>query len=95
MKRLTRIAPGSSSYFVDEAKIQLEDNNIYSGEAISRLAFFENFCYDLIAEQDRISADLEKLRNEGKSNSVKFKELLVRKLTNSNTLILLRSYGLQ
>jgi len=52
-------------------------------------------CDDLAANQNEISKKLEALRDEGKTNLYKFKELMAQKLTNSNMLILLKTYGLQ
>lgn len=71
------------------------DVNGYSGDAINKLAKFENFYDDLISKQNEISKELEKLRVEGKTHSVKFKQLLANKMTNNNIMILLKTYGLQ
>lgn len=93
MVRLTRVL-NNEIYIVDDDKVNY-DNNGYSGEAINRLARFENICNDLVAGQNKISEELEKLRNEGKTKSVRFRELMVKKMTNSNIIILFETYGLQ
>lgn len=93
MSRLTRVLDSKDLYVVDDTKIQ-HDENGYFGEAISKLAKYENIYDDLIAKQNEISKELEKLRFEGKTHSVKFKQLLANKLTNSNILILFETYGL-
>jgi hypothetical protein len=93
MERLTRML-NNEFYIVDDDKVNCDDNG-YSGEAISRLARFENVYDDLVASQNKISEELEKLRNEGKTKSVRFKELMVKKMTNSNIIILFKTYGLQ
>jgi len=80
-------------YIVDESNVKLETNG-YSGNAIIKLAKFESFYDDLIAEQNQISKQLEELRLEGKTHSVKFKQLLANKMTNTNILILLKKYEL-
>lgn len=93
MTRLTRALNASNSYIVDENQIQ-HDVNGYSGDAISKLAKFENVHSDLVLKQNEISKELEKLRTEDKTHSVKFKQLLANKMTNNIILILFESYGL-
>jgi hypothetical protein len=92
MDRLTK-SLDSNFYIIDDTKIQ-HDANGYFGDAISRLAKFENIYDDLLAKQNEISKELEKLRLEGKTHSVKFKQLLVNKITNNNIMILFKTYGL-
>jgi len=93
MERLTRVLD-NGFYIVDDTKVQ-HDVNGYSGEAINRLAMFENMYNDLLLKQSEISKELEKLRSEDKMHSVKFKQLLANKLTNMNILILFKTYGLE
>ncbi len=93
MTRLTR-AFDKKIYIVDDDKVS-HNLNGYSGDAVNKLALFENMYDDLIASQSEISKELEKLRNEDKTHSVKFKELMARKLTNTNFLIFLKTYGLE
>jgi len=97
MTRLTRKPPGKEGregYTVEDEKI-IHTPEGYSGEAVEKLAQFENFYFDLLASQEKISSELERLRNEGKEKSVRFRELLGQKLMNSNTLILLKAYKLE
>lgn len=93
MERLTKAA-GDNRYFVEGDKIK-QDPNGYYGEAVERLAVFENMYEGLVRSQSEISKELERLRREGKKNSFKFRELMGKKLINSNTLILLKNYGLE
>lgn len=93
MARLTRPLDNNNSYVVAETKLQLGPNG-YSGEAISKLAKFENIYEDLLSKQAELSEELNKLRLEGKTNTVKFKQLLGNKITNSNILMLFDTYGL-
>lgn len=65
------------------------------GAAIQRLAQFESFCSMLEARQAEITAELDALRNAGKKNTAKFKELLGNKLLNQNMLALLAIHGLR
>jgi len=93
LNRLTRALDSNNLYVVDDTKVQ-HDANGYSGDAIIKLAKFENIYDDLISKQSEISKELEKLRLEGKTHSVKFKQLLANKITNNNIIILFGTYGL-
>lgn len=93
MDRLTR-AIENGVYAVDDGKIQLS-NDGYSGEAINKLAKFENIYDDLVSKQSVISMEMERLRAEGKTHTVKFKQLLANKLTNSNIITIFEMYGLK
>jgi len=62
---------------------------------MDRLEKFEKFYEDLVASQEGISRELEVLRREGKEKSVKFRELLGKKLLNNSILILLKQYGIE
>lgn len=70
------------------------DVNGYSGDAINKMAKFENFYDELISKQSEIIKELEKLKLEGKTRSVKFKQLLANKITNNNIMILFKTYGI-
>jgi len=94
MERLTRALDNNEFYIVDDDKVN-HDVNGYSGDAINKLAKFENIYDDLLASQDEISKELERLRNAGKTHSLKFKELMAKKFTNNNIIILFKAYGLQ
>ncbi len=92
MERLTRKS-------IIDGKMYISENNLtqqlegYSGEAIELLARFEDFYYDLLADNEKISVELEKLRNQDKTKSVTFKELFTKKLINNRFLIHLNNYG--
>jgi hypothetical protein len=94
MDRLTRAAGCNNYYIIDDNKIQ-HDVNGYTGEAVSKLAKFENLYDDLAARQNEIVKELEALRLEGKTRTVKFKQLFADKLVNNNIIILFKTYGLQ
>lgn len=91
MSRLTKVS--KEGYRVSNEQVKLVENG-YAGEAIDRLAQFENIYDNLIAEQGKISQQLEELRNTGKKNSVKFKELLLKKLNNSFVISIYKANGL-
>lgn len=85
MVRLTKKSE-QNKYMIDP--LQLD-------EAVERLAIFENIYEDLIKSQGDIHKELEKLRSEDKTKTVKFKELMVKKLTNNNMIIQFNMYGIK
>lgn len=94
MVRLTRSLDNNKFYIVDDDKVN-HDVNGYSGDAINKLAKFENIYDDLVVNQSEIANEMERLRNEGKTHTFKFKELMVKKITNNNTITLFKTYGLK
>lgn len=92
MERLTRISSNKDCYVTDAVIGKLGDEGYY-GEAIDKLAQFENLYDHLITRQEEIPKELEVLRQEGKSKTVKFRELFFQKLTYENFLILLRAHA--
>lgn len=82
MDRFTKIISGTKDYVVENSKVTQNENG-FSGEAIQRLGQFESIYDNLLLSQIEISNKLEQLRNEGKKNSVQFRELMGKKLTNS------------
>lgn len=59
-----------------------------------KLAAFEQFGEDILAEQDKIAEKMDFLRSQGKEKSVKFRELFAQKLTNAAILARLKAAGL-
>lgn len=94
MDRLTKLLKDKKSYIIDNNAMQ-KDVNGYLGDAVNRLGRFEDIYDNLISDQNQISKELEKLRLEGKTNSVKFKQLFANKLTNSNIISIFKAYGLE
>lgn len=90
MDRLTKLLD-NGIYIANENQIKHNENG-YFGNAINKLAKFENIYEDLILKQKEISTEMEKLKLEGKTNSVKFKQLLANKLTNSNIIMIFEKY---
>lgn len=66
----------------------------YAGPAADRLGAFEEFCLELEDQQREYAAQLEALRRENRTKSVKFRELMGKKLLNSQFLTQLRVRGL-
>jgi ATP-dependent protease HslVU (ClpYQ) peptidase subunit len=92
MARLTR-ALKNNEFYVEEDKV-IHGVDGYTGDAINKLAVFENIYDDLISNQNEISKELEKLRNEDKTRTAKFRDLMARRLTNSYTISLFKAYEL-
>jgi hypothetical protein len=65
------------------------------GEAAERLAKYEAVLAELIADQADVARRLERLRDEGLSKTVRFRELMGRKLTNQYLLVLLKKHGIE
>lgn len=93
MKRMTYNTGGRLFYIIDDM-IQ-QDENGYSGQAIERLAKFEDFFDDLNKNLIVISNEMAKLREDDKSHSPRFKELFTKKMINNNILMMLKYYGLE
>lgn len=94
MERLTKLVGNRELYFTDDLTVS-HDVNGYTGEAITKLAKFENIYEDLITSQSEISKQLEKLRNEEKTKTVRFRELMGKKMTDALIIELFKSYGLK
>lgn len=94
MERLTKLSVNNEYYIVDDITVRHGDEGCY-GDAIEKLAKFEDLYDYLIESQRTIPEELEKLRNDDKIKSYKFKELMAQKLTNDAFLMLLGRYGLK
>ena len=94
MERLTILSNDHKTYLTKAIERKLDDE-FYYGEAIQKLALFENMHEYLIESQTSIPKELETLRNQGKSKTVTFKELLTQKLINESMLMLLSRYGIE
>ena len=61
---------------------------------MNRLERFEKALKDILEEYDKLGQELEKLRNEGKSKTTKFSELLGKKLVYSMIITIFKRYDL-
>ena len=61
---------------------------------MDRLERFEKALKDILEEYDKLGQELEKLRNEGKSKTTKFRELLGKKLVYSMIITIFKRYDL-
>lgn len=93
MQRMTQKVEGQRLYIIENQYISTVDGG-FTGEAVIRLAKFENLWEELLSLQAGISTELEKLHCEGKIHTVRFRELMIKKLTNSNILDLFLIHGM-
>ena len=61
---------------------------------MDRLENFEKALKDILSEYDKLGKELEKLRNEGKMKTIKFRELLGKKLVYSMIITIFKRYNL-
>jgi len=94
MARLTRPREDGAGYRVDDAQIA-HDAGGYSGDEIERLARFENAQADLLAHQETIALEMDRLRAKGKEKSVRFRELLGQKMINNTLTRVAERYDLR
>ena len=93
MERFTREID-KKTYVIDEVNLHHTPDG-YAGEAIDKLAKFENVYESLVVSQEDTLKRMEHLRKDGKTNTVTFKQLMIKKLTNDNFLSLLKIYGVE
>lgn len=94
MKRLTKIAD-THDYYVTEFIEGKSTDVEYYGEAIEKLAKFENLFDHLIERKNAIPIELDSLRSEGKNKTYGYKEKFAEKLMNDMLLNMLEQYGLK
>jgi hypothetical protein len=92
MKRLTSI--DNDKTFIVKLDAIRSNPYGYAGEAIDKLAKFEDFFSDLQSNQTKITEEMERLRDQDKSHSPRFKELFAKKMVNNSIFIFLKQYGL-
>lgn len=64
------------------------------GVKLERLERFEKALNDILKNYDELAKELEKLRNEGKMKTAKFRELLEKKLVYSMIITIFKRYDL-
>ncbi len=64
------------------------------GENMERLENFEKALKDILKEYENLGNELSKLREEGKSKTTKFRELLGKKLVYSMIITIFKRYDL-
>lgn len=94
MKRFTqRMEDGG--YLAASGIAEQKETGGFRGEAIDRLARFENLMESLAARQRDIPVTLEKLRGEGREKSYKFREEFAKKLMAEAFLSMMAEHGLK
>ena len=93
MKRLTTLCDDDKIYVTKD--IDRESGEGYSGEAIEKLAKFENLYDHLMIQHEKLPKELEALRSEGKIKSYGFRERFGQKLTVEAFLRLLKEFGIE
>ena len=91
MKRLTAKTP--EGWVIPREELVPLDRGM-GGPAARRLAAFEEMAQRLLNQQGELSARLEGLPLEGKTKTVQFRELMGKKLMNTQMLSFLQAYGL-
>lgn len=94
MERLSIPSDTGEGHYLPAETLQKTEEG-YTGEAAERLAAFENYYESLAAAQPKLAEELETLRAAGKKNSTRFKELLGKKMMESNILLTLQIYGVK
>ena len=61
---------------------------------MERLENFEKALKDILNEYENLGKELEKLRNEGKNKTTKFREILGKKLVYSMIITIFKRYNL-
>lgn len=61
---------------------------------MEKLESFEKALQDILDEYNNLGKELEKLRNEGKSKTTKFRELLSKKLVYSIIITIFKRYNI-
>ena len=59
-----------------------------------RLAAYDRMYADLLAERDKVAADMDKLRSAGRNRGASFQQLLAQKLTVQNLIGRFEIYGI-
>lgn len=93
MQRLTKLS-SSGEYYLLDSDMVFAENDGYRGEAVEKLARFENLHEYLKEMLMTIPAEMDKLREQNKNKSYRFKELMAQKLMYENILKLWSLYGL-
>ena len=93
MSRLTKLRKNNKLYVSKQIDEKNEEG--YCGDAIEKLAKFENLFDYLIMQQEEIPNELEVLRNEGRIKSYHFREIFAKKLIIDAFLNLMKKYDIE
>ncbi len=79
MARFTQMAEGGKGYVAEAGSVQAGENG-WQGQAVDRLAAFEDMREALAQRIADIPAELSQLRAQGREKSVRFRELTGEKM---------------
>lgn len=79
MPRMTRLLPHETRYTLDASRVEKGPDG-WQGEAVDRLAFFENLLEAMETRARDIPAELSAMRALGKEKTVTFRELTSQKM---------------
>lgn len=92
MERFTKpSADGQGAHLIEPDRLSPAENG-YAGAAAERLARLESLYEQLEVHQATLSRELETLRLAGKTRTTKFHQLMAKKLTDKNVIILLDTW---
>lgn len=94
MERLTKKTEPEEFYVTKFIDGKME-NEEYFGEAVERLAKYEDLFDHLRKRKNEIPSELEALRSEGKTKTYGYKEKFAEKLMNDMMLSMLEQFGLK
>ena len=92
MPRITRWLPEENRYALDPARIGLDPEGCV-GDAVERLAAYENLFEHLHTRLREIPEELAALRAQGKEKTVTFRELAAQKLMYQAWIEMAEEYG--
>ena len=92
MERVTKFSEDKN--FIVAKNLISPKGDCYTGEAIEKLAKYENLHEELRKKQIKIIKEMEELKSQDKNKTVKFKQLLAEKISINNILSIFEVYGL-
>ena len=93
MPRMTRLLPGDTRYSLDPSRVEKEPDGWY-GDAVERLAAFENWQEWVMLRVRDIPGELAALRAQGREKSVTARELTAQRMLFLAWLDMARERGL-
>ncbi|MHC1719431.1 MAG: hypothetical protein AB9844_01820 [Clostridiaceae bacterium] len=91
MSRLTQKSD-NDIYLVSDDRVKHNPMG-FTGDAIEKLARFEDLYDELILKQKEITEEMEKLRLDGKMHTARFRQLMNTRIANNTIIILFESCG--
>ena len=94
MDRMTRKSEEKGCYTTEGITGKFEDGGYY-GDAVERLAKFENLHTYLMEQKETVARQLDALREAEKTKTYKYREVFSQKLMNDMMVDLMRGFGLK